>query len=264
MTRGIHSPAPSLREVQRRLAAGILTGAPDRGATATWLAVPTGVAAGDRFAVYVNGYPARLHDALAEQFPALAHVIGGARFHALVQRYQRGARLGSYNLNCAGAELASFLRRDGLAEELPFTPDLAGLEWAIHQAFHAGEAAPLDPAALAARSADDFTRARLRFQPSVAVVESPWPIHTLWEARDTPREQIDIDLGVSECVLVCRHGLQVACRVIESREAAALRQLLAGTPLGAVTADLAVSGVAAERVSAWFARWMAHGMLAAL
>lgn len=261
MTQGIQRDAPSLREVQRQLAAGILAGAPCSEAVAASAAVPPGVVPAERFAVYVNGYPACLHDALAEQFPALAHMIGTARFHALVQRYQRGARLPSYNLNDAGAELTSFLRADPLAGELPFTPDLAALEWAVSRAFHAAEEAPLDAARFATWSGDDFANARLRFQPSVAVLESPWPIRTLWEMRDTPCDRIDVDLSVSECALVRRDGLQVECVAIEPAEASALRQLLAGATLGAVAADLAARGVAAEQVTGWFARWMAGGMV---
>jgi hypothetical protein len=89
---GIHHGAPSLRELQRRMAAQIL-GADPRppGAARAVARRPPGTRPSDRLAVYVDGYPARLHDALAEQFPAVMRLVGAARFHALVHRYLRAA-----------------------------------------------------------------------------------------------------------------------------------------------------------------------------
>jgi hypothetical protein len=211
MTQSSHPTAPSLRELQRLFAAPILAGAADvPAALANWLALPAGTVPAERLAVHVEGYPARLGEALAEQFPAVAHLVGGPRFAALVDRYQRAARLQSYNLNDAGAELPAFLADDGLAGALPFLPDLAALEWAMTRSFHA-VAASIDPALLAG---DDAGAALARLAPAVAVVESRWPIYALWSARATPREAIDIDLGVGESVLVCRDGDAVVCQLL--------------------------------------------------
>ncbi len=211
MTQSSHPTAPSLRELQRLFAAPILAGAADAPEVLTeWLALPAGAAPTVRLAVYVEGYPARLGEALGEQFPAVAHLLGGPRFAALVDRYQRAARLESYNLNDAGAELPAFLRDDCIGGELPFLPDLAALEWAMTRSFHA-VAATIDPARLAG---DDAGAAMARLAPAVAVVESRWPIYALWSARATPRDAIDIDLGVGESVLVCRDGDAVVCQLL--------------------------------------------------
>jgi len=211
MTQSSRPVAPSLRELQRLFAAPILAGAADApAALAEWLALPAGAAPAERLAVYVEGYPARLGEALTEQFPAVAHLLGGPRFAALVDRYQRASRLPSYNLNDAGAELAAFLRDDCLGGELPFLPDLAALEWAMTGAFHA-VAVELDPALL---TGDDAGAELERLAPAVAVVESGWPIYALWSARATPRDEIDIDLGVGESVLVCRDGDAVVCQLL--------------------------------------------------
>jgi hypothetical protein len=150
---GIHHDAPSLRELQRLMAAQILGADPHPPATlGRWLAVPPGSRPSDRLAVYVDGYPARLHDALGEQFPAVTRLVGAARFHALVHRYLRAAGLRSYNLNDAGAEMSAFLRADALGAELPFLADLADLEWAVVRAFHATDGPPRCGAARGDRS----------------------------------------------------------------------------------------------------------------
>jgi hypothetical protein len=256
----IHDDAPSLRELQRHMAAQILAGEAQPSASlGRWLAVPPGGVLGERLAVYVDGYPARLHDALREEFPAVAHLAGARRFHALVHRYQRAATLRSYNLNDAGAELADVLRADALAAELPFLPDLAALEWALARAFHARDVAPLAAAQLAALGPTAIVGGGVRFQPSVALCASPWPIHTLWQARDTPHEAIDIDLTVGERVLVWRRGAQVDCMPIDAARAAALRALQVGHSLAATADGCDDPGA----VIAWLGEWLAAGMIVA-
>jgi hypothetical protein len=254
----IPQSAPSLRELQRLMAAQILGADPSPpAALGRWLAVPDDSRASDRLAVYVEGYPARLHDALAEQFPAVARLVGAARFHALVHRYLRAAGLRSYNLNEAGAEMSAFLRADALGAELPFLADLAELEWAVVRAFHATDEPALAPAQLAAIDPAALLAGAVRFQPSVAVRESPWPIHALWEARDAAPGAIDIDLATGERVLVRRAGFAVACTPIDAGRAAALHALLAGHPLG----DVAERADDPPAVIAWLGEWLAAGLV---
>ncbi|MBI3388142.1 MAG: putative DNA-binding domain-containing protein [Deltaproteobacteria bacterium] len=185
-------------------------------------AVPRGTIT-ERLHVYLDGYPARLHDALVETFPAVAHMIGHGAMTHLTRRYLGALSLESYNLNDAGAELPAFLRADELTTQLPFLADLAELEWDIACAFHAHDESPLDPSVLTSWTLDDWEGARLRFQPSVALVCSPWPIRELWEARETPIEAIALDVhDRPDRVLVYRTGLAECCESVDSAEAAAL------------------------------------------
>lgn len=259
---------PALRELQHWLAASIL--APQQpeqmsvGALQvhSWLTVPAGVDLQDRLAVYTNGYPARLLEALKETFPALAHLLGGGTFALLTRRYIEATPLHSYNLNDAGENLANFLRSDELAEKLPFTPDLALLEWYAARAFHAHDKPPLKPSTLASWQLEDWDRAVLHFQPSVAIVRSAWPIREIWEAREIPREEIHIDLqDRPDDVLVQRHGLGVDCTSIGSVEADVLQALIAGQSLGEVSTTLIEHGQDPAEVTAWFAAWMQAGLI---
>lgn len=256
----IHRAAPPLRELQRALAAQIVAGDPrPRPALGRWLAVPPGGRASERLGIHVGGYPARLHDALLEAFPAVARLLGPARFDRLARRYLRAAAPRSYNLNDAGGELGAVLRDDPLATALPFLPDLAELEWAVNRAFHAREESPLAPARLATLDPRRLLAGRVRLQPSLAVRVSPWPIHALWEARAAAPGAIDIDLTVGEQVLVRRAGLAVACAPIDAGRAAALQSLLGGHSLAA-TAEQAADPTA---VIAWLGEWLAAGLVVA-
>jgi hypothetical protein len=259
---------PALRELQQWLAASILAPQhPEKVATGarglgSWITAPAGVVLSDRLAVYVNGYPARIQEALNEVFPALAHVVGPNTFAALIARYVAAVPLYSYNLNDAGENLADFLRTDELGDKLPFTPDLALLEWYVARAFHASERPPVDLSAFASWRLEDWDRAVLHFQPSVAVVRSAWPIREIWEARETPREEIDIDLqDRPDVVFVRRNGLEVQCTSINPIEADVLQELLDGKSLGDVSNNLIEQGQDAADVSRWFAGWMQAALI---
>jgi len=260
---------PSLAELQRRMAAHIVAHAGDherRDATLeSWLCLPADVDAAERLRVYGNGYPARLLEALEEAFPALAVILGKYEMAQLTQRYVAAADLAAVSLNDVGAQLPAHCRRDPIAERLPFAADLAALEWCVLRAFHAGDREAVEPRAFAAWTMDEWERAVLRFQPSLAVVASAWPIHDLWNCRDTPREQIDVDLADRpQTVLVHRDGLDVTCRVIDATEAAALDSFAAGATLADTVEKLAALDTDPEAVMTHFAAWVRAGLIAAV
>src|SRR6478736_4059531 len=107
--------------------------------------------------------------------------------------------------------MSAFLRADALGAELPFLADLADLEWAVVRAFHATDGPPVGAAELAAIDPAALLAGAVRFQPSVAVRESAWPIRALWVARDAAPGAIDIDLSAGERVLVRRAGFAATC-----------------------------------------------------
>jgi len=217
----------------------------------------------DRLRAYIGGYPARLLEALSEAYPALLHVIGPRAFADLANRYSPHVPVGGYSLGDVGAALPAYLTDDELVRSLPFAVDLAQLEWAVLTAFHAEQQAPFDPAPLAEWTMDRWERARLSFQPAVAVIASDWPILDVWHARETPVEEIDIELdGRPQQVLVHRSDLQVVCESVSRVELDVLASLLAGTTLGETTERAASAhDVQADDVSTWFAGWMGRGLL---
>src|SRR5262249_40537163 len=125
-----------------------------------WLCAAEPACVAERMRIYIDGYPARVHDALAESYPAIAHLVGADAFSALAQRYAAAVPLRSYNLTHAGAQLPAFLSGDAVTHDWPYLPDLARLEWSVARAFHADEREPLDLRALE-WSVDDWADAIL-------------------------------------------------------------------------------------------------------
>jgi hypothetical protein len=254
----------SLLEVQDTLANLILD--PERigAAVPPWLQAPPRGTIEERLRIYANAYPARVQEAIEETFPAVTHLIGYRETHALCARYTAALTDHSYNLNDVGAELPRFVRADELTARFPFLPDLAALEWEVKQAFDAFDRPPFDPASRAEWTLADWEGAILRFQLSVRVVASTWPIRELWALREAPIADIDIDLrNHPDHVLIHRSASVVCVESIDAGEAHALVLSLDGQPLGAVTAVLQAEAYEAEAVAGWLSAWVRKGLLVA-
>lgn len=258
----------SLADHQRWLASLIL--APERLAEDPTGAVhPVALddvaAARTRLGAYINGYPARLNEALAEAYPAVRVVVGEDTFRALVERYRPAVPAGVYSLSDVGVGLPFFLADDELSARLPFLHDLAALEWSVLRAFHSFERERFDPASVAGWGLESWERARLTFQPAVAVRCSAWPILDLWRLRDTPsedRREIDVEIdGRAQCVLVSRRELTVSCEPVSPAKAGLLMELLGGATLGRAVESLSETMAESLDVGAWFAEWTSRGLV---
>lgn len=265
-------PPHGLAQLQRWMAAviferGRLDHADTGGDLDRWIAMPARGRAHRRLGAYVGGYPVRIHDALCEAFPALRHVVGQRAFGELAERYRPVVPAGGYSLADVGGNLAEFVSRDDLGMRFPFAADLAGLEWAVRRAFHATLAPPLDPTPLASWGPDQWSRAALGFQPGVAVIASRWPILDVWHARETPVEEIDVDLvDRSQNAVVHRSGDRVVCRTAAAGEEVVLASLLDGAMLGETMERLEApvaddTAIEAGDVMGWFAGWMRDGLI---
>jgi len=256
-----------LRSLQQRLAAEILDAAAGRTPRSDDLAkdlrLPAGVDANTRLAVYRDGYPARIVDALRNVYPAIAKICGTGSFAALAQRYIRENDIEAVSLNQIGAQFPTHCERDPLMAELPFLADLAALEWSALCALHCAESPPIDPAVFGAWNMDDWERVVLRFQVSARVMRSRWPIHDLWAARDMPRDEIDIAIEARpQDVLIHRRGYEVECRLLHAAEAIALNVLLTAAPLGEAMQSVAEAGADTD-VAQMFASWLGAGLIVA-
>ena len=268
--------SPSLLDVQRWMKAQIRPG--QAGASSALPLRPQRGAPGvQRLAVYATGYLARMHEALQEVYEAVQHVAGASQFQRMSRAYAAQYPSHDYNLNLAGRHFPAFLATEPLTQDLPFLPDLARLEWAVCQAFHAFEQPPLAPHGFNAVSLEQWERVRLVFQPSVGLVASSWPVVDIWRARTQPVSTVNIELqDRQQRVLVRRAGVRVTCDLLEPAQYQVLERLLAGMTLGDACASLThrgqplistpnrtdeMSGCPQFPLAAWFAAWTGRGLI---
>jgi uncharacterized protein len=193
-----------------------------------------------RFAVYRNNSAVGEIGALKEQFPTVLQLVGDNAFSGLARAFARKNPPRSPILGDYGDEfpdfVADFLASQG-AEETPFLPDVARLDWACLRALRAEEAEPCDVARLAALDPARIGAARARTHPALAVVASNWPLLAL---RDP--EAPAIDDWRAETILVLRP--QSEARLIEISPGAAA--FVHACAKGATLAEAAETGAKAE------------------
>lgn len=101
-------------------------------------------------AVYRNNYRVGLIDTLAFIYPVCRQLVGEDFFSGLARAFIGGHPSHSGNLHLYGAGFGDFIAGFEHARELPYLADVARLEWRVHRAYYAADAAPVDSAALAA------------------------------------------------------------------------------------------------------------------
>ena len=103
-----------------------------------------------RITIYVNAYFYRLLECLKEEYPATLAVIGPNDFAGLIHDYLGWRPPTEPSIFYAGRYLAEFLRNYVLVERWPFIAELARLERATLEIFHAPDAPTLTDEAMRA------------------------------------------------------------------------------------------------------------------
>jgi hypothetical protein len=245
---------PHLGKRQRGFAAALLDAS---AAIPPGLVGPDGNPSPRRFAVYRNNVVAGLSDALKGTFPAVCRIVGDEFFEAMARAYVVADPPRSAMLLHYGAGFADFIETFPPAATLPYLADVARIENAWKEAFHAAEATPLPPAALAAIPQDRLAEVRLILHPSLRLVSSRHPVLTIWRMNAEGGEPGPVDLSIAEDCLIVRPAASVEVRALPPGGLAFVRGLAEGAPLGAAVGaalaaadDFDLSANLAELISA--------------
>ncbi|WP_017906135.1 DNA-binding domain-containing protein [Pseudomonas asplenii] len=186
-----------------------------------------------RFAVYRNNVQSSLINALADSYPVARALVGDEFFRAMAALHVRQNPPGSPILNDYGRDFDTFIRGFAPAASVPYLADVVRLERLRINAYHAGDTTPLSPEQIAPHLADPQSLGSLlvSLHPSVAVLESPYAMLSIWLAHhgEGRLEQVDPDQG--EAALVLRCQWQVEVFRIEHGSLVFIRELLDGQPL---------------------------------
>lgn len=202
---------PSLAEVQEAFGAALLD--PAR-------AVPAGVTGPDgmpdakRFAVYRNNVVHSLVSALQARFPVTTRLVGEEFFRAMARVFVAAHPPRSPLLMHYGDELPRFIAGFAPAAPVPYLADVARLERAWSQSFHASEATPLAVEALARHSSEQLENSKLRLHPSLRWLRSDHPVATLWSAHQSAGEVAPPAAWEAEDMLVLRPRAEVRVQLL--------------------------------------------------
>jgi hypothetical protein len=168
------------------------------------------------FDVYRNTWRKALHDALRDNYPVVAMLLGADAFRALALQFISGSGASSPILADFGGELADYIGVHPIVEDLPYLADVARLERLATEAHLAADAYPLDAAQLQTLDSERRPGERLALHPSVRFAWLKTPAFTIWDAHRDPEGigQLRPD-WIEEGVLVTRPAGSVVVRRID-------------------------------------------------
>lgn len=192
------------------------------------VAGPRGKAAGRRYDVYRNNVTVSLIEALAAIYPAVQRLTGAAFFRAMARFHVRQTPPTSPLLFEYGRDFPAFIAAYEHARDMPWLADVALIERAWLDAYHAADADPLDPGALARVPADRLAGLTFRAHPATRIVRSAYASGTIFASNRGDGSDGIIDAGVAEDVLITRPYADVALRQLPPCAAAFLGGLVDG------------------------------------
>jgi hypothetical protein len=201
------------------------------------VAGPRGKAAVKRYAVYRNNVTVSLIEALASIFPAVQRIAGPDFFRAMARAHVREAPPTSPLLFEYGGDFPDFISRYEYARAMPWLADVARIERAWLEAYHAADAATVTGETLAAIPPDRLAEARFAPHPATRILRSAFPAVTIFAANRSGEPVGRIDTIEPEDALVTRPELEVVVRRLPPGGAAFLAALIAGRSLGAAAAQ---------------------------
>lgn len=190
---------------------------------------PAGRPAPKRFAVYRNNVASSLTRALEAAFPTVRKLVGEDFFAAMAGNFLRAHPPHSRMLMLYGEAMPEFLTGFQPAAGLGYLPDVARLDQAMRESYHAADSAPLPEAEFQRLLGEDIASLRLTLAPSLRIVRSRWPIHAIWTAN---HEDGLAPQAVAEDVVVLRPEFDPRPQLLPPGGAAFLGDLLQGRTLG--------------------------------
>ena len=208
---------------------------PER-APPTIVSGPNGKAVGRRYNVYRNNVTVSLINALVATFPATQRITGADFFRAMARFHVRAAPPTSPLLFEYGHDFPDFIERYEYARSMPWLADVARIERAWLDAYHAADAEPLTPQALASIPPEQLSDVVLTPHPAARIVCSCFPAISIFVANRNDSPVSHVEATDPEDALVTRPGLEVTLRHLPSGGAAFLSRLIEGETFGAAAA----------------------------
>ena len=190
------------------------------------LVTPNGEPAEKRFNVYRNNIAVSLTEALEATFPLLVKSLGEDFFRAMAGVFLRSHPPDSPLLMLYGDKMPGFLEGFEPVQKYPYLVDLARLQLALVQSYHAADSMPVDPDSLGSIPPEQLLESTLSLAPSVHLIRSRWPIYQLWRFNtepDAPKPE-----PAAEDILVVRPEFDPIPRLLPPGGGAFIDALLRG------------------------------------
>ncbi|HEX4804138.1 MAG TPA: putative DNA-binding domain-containing protein [Myxococcaceae bacterium] len=216
-----------------------------------------------RVEIYAEMYFWRQVDALREDFPKLAALLGEEEFTHLVEGYVQAYPSEHPSLGKLGRRLAHFISERGGDHVRPDLAELAALEWARAEVFVEADA-PCSPGAVFTQLPPErFAQAKCRMSPAIRVLCLPRDPIPLWHALENG-DELPEPISVQQQILVWRKGWAVYHAAVDVEEARALERAREGRTLGEICEAFGERDEPAAAAFAALQSWVGEGLVASV
>ena len=204
-----------LHETQTEFAASLISGDTDAASR-----IRAGkLTAVRRLEIYRHNIMSNLRGVLKDIYPVILAIVGDAFFLHAADQFIRSHPSHSGDLNQFGSGWPAFIATYPHAADLPYLCDVATLEWAWHEAFHASDAPTFDLGRLAAIPPEVHGELHFVLHPAVRLLQSNFPILAIWEVNQKAYSgEMGVDWDApAESLMLCRDvtdGVSVLTRRI--------------------------------------------------
>jgi len=178
------------------------------------------------FAVYRNNSIVGLIDALQDRFPVTCRLVGEEFFRAMARSYADCHRPKSPLMMYYGDDFPDFIGGFAPVKDVPYLADVARLEVAWSEAYHARDDHSLKPQAVTGASPDALLRTRLTLHSSVRMQRSAYPIAAIWAAHQRQGPVTPVTHWRGQDVLIVRPDAEVHVHTLGPGVYAFVRELL--------------------------------------
>lgn len=212
-------------------------------------------------AAYRRSVLANRAAAVKASYPVIGAIVGPEFMDAVCRHYAQTYPSRSGDLNLYGDQLASFLSDFSPAQNLPYLPDVARLEWSVQSVANAADAPAQDLSQLAQIPAEDWGQLSFLVNPAHALVSSPWPVVEIWKVnQDGYASEFAINFDQAQTALVYRRAGMTHVKPISHAQATLLNALSDGATLDQAVAA-ASSTEEAFDLSETLSHFIADGLL---
>lgn len=197
---------------------------------------PHGKGAIKRYNVYRNNVTVSLIDALAAVYPAAQRITGVEFFRAMARFHIRTTPPASPLLFEYGHDFPAFIEAYDYAQDMPWLADVARIERAWLDAYHAADAPPLSSDALAAIPPDRLGDLIFTVHPATRIVRSNYPAVAIFAMNRVEGPVSPLQSSAAEDALIARPDTDVAVRLLPPGATTFLTNLIGGETLGVAAA----------------------------
>jgi hypothetical protein len=198
---------------------------------------PNGKSDFRRYAVYRNNVTVSLINALASTFPAVKRITGEEFFRVMARSHVRETPPQSPLLFEYGRDFPGFIERYEYASSMPWLADVARIERAWLDSYHAANKRPLTYADFASISAERMPEVVLEPHPATRVLRSRFPVVSIFAMNRSDDPVGRFESGIPEDALIVRPESDVAVRHLPVGGATFLLALAAGKAMSVAAAE---------------------------